>query len=64
MSHLEHDIKDEEKGEARYKALARKNPKYAKAFKGMAKDEERHHEKLEKMEKSEAKTKAMRKRTK
>lgn len=61
--HLKEDIKDEEKGEKRYKALAKKDAKNKALYKKMAKDEERHHESLEKIESAEhsAKGKALKK---
>lgn len=44
---VKRDIKEEERGEKHYERMAKKHPKSAKAFRSMAKDEERHHEKLE-----------------
>ena len=50
MSTFKKDIKDEEDGEERYEALAKKHPKFSKEFLKMAEDEEKHKETLKKME--------------
>ena len=49
-----HDIEEEEKGAEHYEKMAKKHPKFKKAFKGMAKDEEKHEGKLKKMAKGKA----------
>ncbi len=59
MSHLEDEIKDEEKGHEHYEKLSKKDKKNRALFKKMAKDEEEHEESLKKIEKKEAKSKAL-----
>jgi rubrerythrin len=56
MSYKE-DIKDEGKGHEHYEGEAKKKPTHAKAFKRMAKDEERHEGMLKKMSKMAKKLK-------
>lgn len=41
------DIKEEDKGEKHYEAMAKKYPKGAKMFRKMARQEEHHEENLE-----------------
>ena len=43
------DIPEEGKGKKHYEAMAKKDPKDARTFKGMARDEGKHKQKLEKM---------------
>ena len=66
MSHLDKEIKDEEKGEEEYEKLARKNPSESKKLRKIAKDERGHKKTLERLEKVEhsAKSKALKKKLK
>jgi rubrerythrin len=64
MSHLQEEIKDEEKDHEHYERLAKKDPRNRAAFRRMAADEDRHQDKLKAIEVKEYKTKALKKRIK